>query len=692
MQLNRDTTLFIALEEIPSSVQYALNAFKRDWQDIFSTELTRAGQTESNQIQITMHKLEHDESFRIYSDADSLYIEGHDDLGVVFGMYYVCEHILGIDPYRFWTDFQVTQADEINVSDLDYQSPEPAVRFRGWFMNDEDCLIGWHDEMEISMATWEIIYESALRAGYNMVIPGTTAAPDDPQMQLATDMGLWLTQHHAQPLGAKLFRVVHPGIEPRIPEDIPLFKEIYLEAINKLKDKKVVWSLGFRGQGDLPFFIRDTRYATPEQRGKAIGDMIRLQRQLVEDNTTTPQYFVHHVYSESAELYKEGHLSLDDDIIRVWADNGYGAMRARREWTPDAEVLTYPIPKDADKRSGVYYHVQFHDLQTAHRITPFVAPQLIVSEYQKLYDAGNIAYVLVNVGNIRPHVFNLELLNHIMQDCVDSTSSIFAKHETTWAGRYFPDAEQKILDLHYRYHQAFFKYAHHTDDVGGEELCHWGTRYAIQTVVRKQDPFEMHFMFPFLKGQVTTNREIFAWLIERLEAIMPEWEAIEQTSHEIEASLPDIQKTYYTALIKRHILFMRYSYAGFLETLYGCVAFMDEDYQSAFIHFSDGKVYMISAWDGITADTDEKWANFYRGEWLTGVRESIRWLQTMQGLCRIQGDTDAWWSGWMREAQGHEKEVMLATIKQSQTDFDRLAQALKLRREGKVMPLNDLLG
>jgi hypothetical protein len=46
----------------------------------------------------------------------------------------------------------------------------------------------------------------------------------------------------------------------------------------------------------------------------------------------------------------------------------------------------------------------------------------------------------------------------------------------------------------------------------------------------------------------------------------------------------------------------------------------------------------------------------------------------------------------MREAMGHEREVMLATIKQAQTDFDRLGQALKLRREGKVMPLNELLG
>jgi hypothetical protein len=420
--------------------------------------------------------------------------------------------------------------------------------------------------------------------------------------------------------------------------------------------------------------------------------MIRFQRQLVEDNTTTPQYFVHHVYSESAALYRDGHLSLDDDIIRVWADNGYGAMRARREWNADSGVSSYPVPQDANKQSGVYYHVQFHDLQTAHRITPYVAPQLITDVFQTLYDTGNIAYVMVNVGNVRPHVYNMELLNHIMQDKSDTTHAILAQHETTWATRYFSGAEQDVLDLHCRYHQAFFKYGDHVDDVGGEELCHWGTRFAIRAVVRKQNMLETYFSFPYLKGKMTTNHEVFAWLIERAEAIMPAWESLEQDADALYNRLPQQQQVYFKALIHRHILFMRYSYGGFLEALKGCVSFMDEDYLSAFIHFTDSKLYMSAAWDGITSDDDEKWANFYRGEWLTGVRESIRWLQSAQGLCRMYGDADEWWSGWMREAMGHEREVMLATIKQAQTDFDRLGQALKLRREGKVMPLNELLG
>ena len=692
MKLNRQSALFIDLDPVPLPVQYAIKALKRDWQAIFGAELEETEQLASNQIRLGMHPLQHDEAFHIVSDDNTLRIDGHDDVGLVFGIYHLCEHILNIDPYIFWTDFQIQQEDEIEIPAMDYHSPEPAVRFRGWFVNDEDCLMGWHDDMEISLATWEHIYESLLRAGYNTVIPGTTVSPDDPPVQLASDMGLWLAQHHAQPLGAELFRTLHPGITPRIPEDIALFEALYIKAIDNLKDKKVLWSLGFRGQGDLPYFVSDTRYATPEQQGKVISDMIGLQRKLVEERTTTPQYFTHQVYSESAELYREGHLSLDDDIIRVWADNGYGAMRARREWTPDTEVSSLPLASDKDKQSGVYYHVQFHDLQAAHRITPFVAPQLIVSEFQNIFDAGNIACVIVNTGNIRPHVFNLALLNRLMQDYQGSTADIFLKQEKAWAARYFPGAEQKILDLLYRYHQAFFQYGHHADDKAGEELCHWGTRFAIRATIRNQSVFDTHFSFPFLKGTVSTNREVFNWLIERLEAIMPEWEAIEQTSHEIESNLSEQESIYYHILMKRHIQFMRYSYAGFLEALYGVIAYMDEDYQSAFIHFSEGKWHMQSAWQGLTSDDNPKWENFYRGEWLTGVRESIRYLETARGLCRIHGDTEAWWSGWMLEAQGLEKQVMLATINQSLADYDQLAKALKMQREGKTMPIGDLLG
>lgn len=693
MKLNHNTTLFIDFDPVPTPIQYALKALKRDWQRIFDAELQQINATQPNQIRITEGTQAHDEGFYVMINDESLHIQAQDDLGVVYGIYHICETILNVDPLEFWTDYQYQPTDTIEVPASKYQSPEPQVRFRGWFINDEDCLMGWHDNMEISLATWERIYESLLRSGYNTVIPGTTVDPDDSPIQLAADMGLWLTHHHAQPLGARLFRTVHPGVTPRIPEHLPLFEKLYLEAIDKLKDKKVVWSLGFRGQGDLPFFVGDPRYPTPGQQGKLISDMIQLQRQLIEAHVPEPHYFAHQVYSESAALYKDGHLSLDDDVIRVWADNGYGAMRARREWGPDPEIQSYPLPSDTDKQSGVYYHVQFHDLQAAHRITPFVDPHLIVDEFQKIYDAGNIALVVVNTGNIRPHVFNLELLSRILRNNdAESTQEIFAKHEKTWASRYFRGSAQNILDLLYRYHQAFFRYGDHADDTGGEELCQWGTRFAIRAVVRHQSIFDTHFSFPFLKGQVTTNREAFTWLIERLEAILPEWNAIEQRSVEIESTLPDQQRTYYNTLMKRHIQYMHYSYAGFLSALYGSLAYMDEDYQSAFIHFSDSKVHMETAWEGITSDDNPKWQNFYRGEWLTGVRESIRWLQTAQGLCRIHGDSEQWWSGWMLEAMGQEKHVMLATINQSLTDYDRLAQALKMRREGDLMPLNALLG
>ena len=56
---------------------------------------------------------------------------------------------------------------------------------------------------------WEMVFESLLRCQGNMVIPGTDLNSKK-QRQLARDMGLWITHHHAEPLGAEMFLRAYP--------------------------------------------------------------------------------------------------------------------------------------------------------------------------------------------------------------------------------------------------------------------------------------------------------------------------------------------------------------------------------------------------------------------------------------------------------------------------------------------------
>lgn len=50
-------------------------------------------------------------------------------------------------------------------------SKELKVRYRGWFVNDKVCLIGWTDEYPWPKNVWHPFFETLLRLGGNMIIP-----------------------------------------------------------------------------------------------------------------------------------------------------------------------------------------------------------------------------------------------------------------------------------------------------------------------------------------------------------------------------------------------------------------------------------------------------------------------------------------------------------------------------------------
>lgn len=52
---------------------------------------------------------------------------------------------------------------------------------------------------------WRMAFEALLRCGGNMTIPGTDKN-SRLNRQMAADMGLWITHHHAEPLGAEILQ------------------------------------------------------------------------------------------------------------------------------------------------------------------------------------------------------------------------------------------------------------------------------------------------------------------------------------------------------------------------------------------------------------------------------------------------------------------------------------------------------
>ena len=149
------------------------------------------------------------------------------DLGAVYGLYAISERFLGIAPLADWNGLPPPVSPRQEIPAGTYESPKRAVRLRGWFVNDEILLDGWAGASGDRLGMWRRIFETLLRLGGNMVLPGTDRKDDGEELaQMASDMGLWLTQHHAELLGARMFARAYPGVRPSYTEHPELFEAL----------------------------------------------------------------------------------------------------------------------------------------------------------------------------------------------------------------------------------------------------------------------------------------------------------------------------------------------------------------------------------------------------------------------------------------------------------------------------------
>ncbi|MBQ6800030.1 MAG: glycosyl hydrolase 115 family protein, partial [Bacteroidaceae bacterium] len=70
-------------------------------------------------------------------------IAGSDKRGTIYGVYELCRQ-LGVSPWYWWADVPVEKQSEAYILRGTYTDGEPAVEFRGIFLNDEaPCLTSW---------------------------------------------------------------------------------------------------------------------------------------------------------------------------------------------------------------------------------------------------------------------------------------------------------------------------------------------------------------------------------------------------------------------------------------------------------------------------------------------------------------------------------------------------------------------
>lgn len=660
MVLNRNTAFLAEPTLLTPPVRAALAAVTRDRDKVFAkTEAPGAP------IRLIADATRPAEGFTLAAADGALVLAAGDDLGFVYGLYEISRRFFGVQPFWFWLDQTFApRADAAVAADFHHTSTPFRVRWRGWFLNDETLLMGWSLDHRPE-GPWEMAFEALLRLGGNLVIPGTDA--DARRYRgLAARMGLAITHHHAEPLGAEMFARAYPDLDPSFDAHPDAFRALWRQAIADQRGLRVVWNLGFRGQGDRPFWADDPRYDTPAKRGALISALIREQYDLVRAADPAAPCCTN-LYGEVMELWQQGLLDLPDDVIKIWADNGYGKMVSRRQGNHDPRLPALPKPGQPGPH-GMYYHVSFYDLQAASHLTPLAnSAGFVARELSAALDAGITEYWIINASNVKPHTQLLDFIARIWRQGPADAAAATRDYAAAYYGPAAAPAVAACLD---GYAEAAIAYAPQEDAHAGDQFYHHVPRTLIHAfMINRAAPAKgLRWLcdLPSLADQV-------AWCAARYAEAADRYAVYARKSAQTAASLAGAPAALFADSVGLNAeLYARWA-EGALQVCCALAAGFEGRWADAFYLAGRAKRAYAAAVEAMFAREHGKWVGFYQNECQTDLRQTVRFCAALMAFVRMQGDgpheTD-----WMRQYgdSAADRRVMLILNTRPHPDDDTL--------------------
>jgi hypothetical protein len=600
-----------------------------------------------------------------------------DELGFVYGLYEISRSILGITDFWFWNDQEIRPREDYPVSgEYRFDSKPYAVTFRGWFVNDEVLIRTWRVNRRKD-EPWEMVFESLLRCGGNMVIPGTDKNSEC-YRQLASAMGLYVTHHHAEPLGAQMFARAYPDLTPSYGLYPEKFQELWQQGIKDQKELKVIWNIGFRGQGDRPFWDDDPKYQTQESRGELMSHLIRMQYNMVKKELPDAVCCTN-LYGEVMELYRGGYLDLPEDVIKIWADNGFGKMVTRRQENHNPRIPALPSCEEGRGSHGIYYHVSFYDLQAANHITMLQnSPEFVSRELQDVMKCGVKDYWLVNCSNVKPHVYFLDLLAEIWRhDKVDIEA-----HRRRYVATYYgAENESKISDCLADYSKYAISYGPNEDDHAGEQFATHVGRMLISQYMKQKDVRSEHLLWATdakdLRGQVQWYQKLCKAGAQNYRTYLRQCEKLDAEMIEEEPGISGTRRLFEDSLLLQ-VQIHYHCYAGAYQVCKSLMEAMAGQYQTSFYYAGKAREEYLKANAIMRSREHGKWHNFYENECLTDIKQSAWLLESLMSYVRNLGDGPHFYE-WQRDFLYSEEDrrVMLILVMENHLKDQELFALMK---------------
>ena len=344
------------------------------------------------------------EKYIIKTIGDQLVIAGSDKRGTVFGIYELTKQ-MGVSPWYYWADVPVEQHETLYIKKGEYTDGEPAVRYRGLFLNDEaPCLTTW---VKNTFGTnygdhrfYEQVFELILRLKGNFLWPamwGWAFYADDPEnSKVADEMGVIMGTSHHEPMarnhqeyarhrkdwGAWNYETNKDNLD-----------RFFREGIERMKGTDDIVTIGMRGDGDEAMSANaDT---------KLLENILDNQRRIIKEVTGKPANKTTQVwalYKEVQDYYDAG-LRVPDDVMILISDDNWGDIRR--------------VPTAAERARkggwGIYYHVDYVGAPRNTKWLNVTQTQQMFEQLSLAYDFGIERMWILNVGDLKPMEYPITL-------------------------------------------------------------------------------------------------------------------------------------------------------------------------------------------------------------------------------------------------------------------------------------------
>ena len=344
------------------------------------------------------------EKYIIKTIGNQLVIAGSDKRGTVYGIYEFSRQI-GVSPWYYWADVPVEQHAELYVKEGEYSDGEPAVRYRGLFLNDEaPCLTSW---VKNTFGTdygghlfYEKVFELILRLKGNYLWPamwGWAFYADDPEnLKTADAMGIMMGTSHHEPMARNHQEYARDrqgwGAWNYATNKVNLDR-FFREGIERMKGTDDIVTIGMRGDGDEAMGDKtDT---------SLLENIINNQRRIIKEVTgrpakETPQIWA--LYKEVQDYYDAG-LRVPDDVTILLCDDNWGNVRR------------LPTAREQQRRGGwgLYYHVDYVGAPRNTKWLNVTPIQNMWEQLQLAWNGGIKKLWILNVGDLKPMEYPIQL-------------------------------------------------------------------------------------------------------------------------------------------------------------------------------------------------------------------------------------------------------------------------------------------